>query len=75
MAQVEDVSVRAEAAGNSGARRSVQGMAGCANGDFAVVADPDGGALAPDVGPPMAGGHWAQDRTVFGQSLVPGGLG
>jgi hypothetical protein len=47
------------------ARRSGDAEAERANGDAAVVADFEGGALAPDIGPPRAGGSWAEDRAVL----------
>jgi len=75
LAQVEDVAVGPQTADDAGARRSGDAVAGRADGDFAVVADPDVRALAPDVGPPGAGGSGAQDGALFGQRLVPSGLG
>ena len=50
-------------------------MAVGADGDFAVVADPDFGLLAPDKGPPRTRRHGAQDGAVCGQGLLPGGVG
>ena len=46
-----------------------------ADGDFAVVADADAGLLAPDVGPPRALGSGTDDRAVFGEGLLVGGVG
>ena len=45
-----------------------------AGGHFAVVADPDAGLLAPDVGPPGALGSGANDRAFLGDGLLLGGL-
>ena len=75
LAEVVDVSVWAQAADHGGPGRGVQGVALGADGDFAVIADADAGVLAPDKGPPRAGGHWAQHRAFFGEGLVAGGLG
>ena len=46
-----------------------------ADGDAAIVADLDGGALAPDEGPPRAAGHGAQHGAFFLFGGVPGLLG
>ena len=45
------------------------------DGNLAVVAHAHGRALAPDEGPPRAGGHGAQDGVLFPHRLVPCGLG
>ena len=45
------------------------------DGHFAVVADADAGALAPDKGPPRAGVSRAQHRAFFGEGLGADGLG
>ena len=58
-----------------GAWRDFHSEALRADGDVAVVADFDDGALAPDVGPPGAARHGAQDGTVFLFGGVPGLLG
>lgn len=42
---------------------------------FTIVPDAHGGALAPDKGPPGISGHWTQDRALFGERLLPGGVG
>ena len=47
------------------ARRSVDAQALGADGDAAIGADEDGGAQAPDVGPPRAARSGAQGGTVF----------
>ncbi len=70
VAQVEDVSVWAEAANDGAAGRGVQALALEAYGDFAVIADADAGLQAPDEGPPGAGGQRPQDRAVLGQGLL-----
>ena len=44
------------------------------DGDLAIVADAHGGALAPDKGPPGAGGHRARDGAFFVQGLLPCGV-
>lgn len=54
MTEVEEVAVWAEAADDGGTGWSINGAALVADGDFAVVADADAGALTPDVGPPGA---------------------
>ena len=51
----ENVAVREEAAGEARTGRSVHGEAEGAEGGFAVVADADGGAEAPEETPPRAG--------------------
>lgn len=75
MAQVVDVTVRAKAADHGGTRRSSNGVAMVANWDFAVVAHPDLGALAPDVGPPRALGRGPDDGSLLGEGLLVGGVG
>ena len=55
VAEVVNVAVRAEAAKHLGARWGINGEALGSDGDFAIVSDPDMGALAPDKGPPRAG--------------------
>ena len=72
--EVEDVTVRAQAADDGGAGWCVEGVALVADGDFAVVTDADARLLAPDVGPPRTSWSWAQDRPFFGQSLAEGSL-
>ena len=74
LAEIIDVSVGAQAADDTGPGRRVHGVALGADGNFAVVADADAGALAPDKGPPRAGGDRAQHRAFFGEGLVTGGL-
>ena len=43
------------------------------DGNLAVVTDAHGGLLAPDKGPPRAGGRGAQDGAFFVQGLLPCG--
>ena len=74
LAQVEDVPVGAQAADDGRARGGGEGLAGGADGHFAVVAHADAGALAPDGGPPGTGGGGAENGSLFGQGLVPSGL-
>ncbi len=73
--EVVDVAVWAQAADDGGAGRGIHGLPLGSDGDFAVVADTHGGLLAPDKKPPWAGGHGPQDGAVFGQRLLPRGLG
>ena len=75
LAEIIDVSVWAQAADHRGPGWHVHGVALGTDGNFAVVADADAGALAPDKGPPRAGGDGSQHRAFFGQGLVAGGLG
>lgn len=55
-----------------GCGRGLYAQAFCADGDTAIGADFDEGALAPDVGPPDAVGRFAQDRAFFLQGKIPG---
>jgi len=48
------------------------GLALGAGGDFAVVADPDAGPLAPDKRPPRTRRDRTQDRAFFRRGLVLG---
>jgi len=57
-----------------GAGRSFQTQALGPDGNPAIGADLDGGAQAPHIGPPRAGGDRSQRRTVFLAGLVPGPL-
>src|SRR3989442_436291 len=75
MTEVEEVAIWPQAADDGGAGRSRDGEALEADGDFAIVADAHAGLLAPDVGPPRAGGNGAQDGAVFGEGLLAGGVG
>lgn len=52
----------------------MDGVAEGADGDFAVVADADAGAPAPDVRPPGAGRDRAEDGALLLAGLIPGGL-
>ena len=58
-----------------GAGRDFEAEALGADGDAAVVADFDLGALAPNVGPPGAARHGPQDGAFFLFGGVPGVLG
>ena len=74
MAEIEDVTVWAQAADDFGTGRGVNGLAQGADGDHAVIADADAGLLAPDIGPPGTGGGGTEDGTVLSQGLGAGGL-
>src|SRR5574340_1411218 len=74
MAQVEDISIRALAAPDGGARRSGNVQAVGAQGDFSVITDSDAGLEAPDIRPPRAGWRRAQGGALLGQGLVTGRL-
>ena len=71
----EDVAVREQAVDEAGAWRGVHGEAEGAEGDFAVVADADGGAEAPDEAPPRAGRRRAELGAVFCEGLRACGVG
>ena len=49
-------------------------MALGADGDFAAIADTDGGLLAPEVRPPRALGRGADDGALVGEGLLVGGV-
>ena len=74
VAEVIDVAVRAQAADDGGAWRSLQGLALGGDGDFAVVADADAGLLAPDKRPPRTGRDRTQDGAFFGAGSCSGGV-
>ena len=57
----------------AGARRGGEAEARSADGDAAVGTDEDGGAQAPDAGPPRAARSGAQRGTVFFGGGLPGG--
>ena len=59
----------------AGAGRRVHGKAEGADGDFAVVADADAGAEAPDERPPRAGRGRTELGAVFCESLRACGVG
>jgi len=63
--EVKEVSVRSQAADDGRAGRGGNGMALVVYGDFAIIADADMGALAPNIGPPGTGGSGAQDGAFF----------
>ncbi len=71
----ENVAVWEEAADEARAWRGVHGEAEGADGDFAVVADTDGGAEAPEETPPRAGWRRAESGTVLGEGLLVCGAG
>lgn len=75
MAEVVEVAIGSQAADDFGAGWGVNGMALVTDGDFTVVADPDAGLLAPDVGPPRALGGGTDDGAFGGEALLVGGLG
>ena len=70
----EDVAVEKLAFDDAGARRGVDGKAKGADGDFAIVADKDGGSEGPDESPPRAGGSGTDDGVFSLQSGLVGGL-
>ena len=74
-AEVVDVTIGKKTADDGGAGWSINGLALCADGDGAVVADADTGLLAPDVAPPRAGGSGTDDGSFFGEGLLLGGVG
>jgi len=74
LAEIEDVTVWAQAADDFGTGRGVNGLAQGADRDHAVISDADAGLLAPDVGPPRAGWGGTEDGTVLSQGLGAGGL-
>jgi len=59
VAEVIDVAVGAQAANDCGPGWCGHRLSLGTDGDLAIVADAHGGALAPDKGPPGAGGHGA----------------
>ena len=63
--EVEEVAVGSQAAQDSRAGRGGNGMTLIVYGDFAIIADADMGALAPNIGPPGTGGSGAQDGAFF----------
>ena len=65
-AEVEEVAVGSQAADDGGAGWGGNGMALVVYGDFAIIADADMDALAPNIGPPGTGGGGAQGRAFFG---------
>ena len=74
VAEVEDVSVGPQAAHDAAAGWGRKSLALESNGNFAVIADAYAGALAPDVGPPRAGGSGPQHGAFFGEGLLPCGV-
>ena len=74
VAEVIDVTVGAQGADDGGARRSINGLALGADGDFTVVTDPNVGPLAPDKGPPRARRYRTQDGAFLGDGLFSGGV-
>lgn len=74
LTEVEEVAVGSLAADDGAARRSVQAPALGADGDLAVVADAPAGLLAPDIGPPRAGGHGPEHAAAFAQGQLARGV-
>lgn len=71
----EDVAIEAETADDAGSRGSIDGKAQGTDGDGAVVGDAKCGTLAPNEGPPGAGGSGADDEMVFCEGGGPCGVG
>ena len=74
VAEVIEVALWTEAADDVGAWGGVNGLALGADRDFAVIADADAGLLAPDEGPPRAGGDGTQDGAFFPAGLAVCGV-
>ena len=74
LVEVIDVAVWAETTDDGGPKRSFNGLAVGACGDFAVVADADAGLQAPDKGPPRTSRGGTEDGTFFGEGLGFGGM-
>ena len=68
--EVKEVSVGSQAAQDGRAGWGGNGMTLVVNGDFAIIADADMDALAPNIGPPGTGGGGAQNRAFFRQGQV-----
>ena len=75
MTQVVDIAVGSEAADDVGARGGGQRMALGADGNFAVIADADAGALAPDERPPGTGRSGTKNGALFSAGLSLGSVG
>jgi len=75
LAEVENVTIGAEATDDGGAGWSVNGLALGADRDFTIVSDADAGLLTPDVGPPRTVGIGTEDGTFFREGLLVGGVG
>lgn len=71
-AEVIDVAVGSQAADDQRAGRSIQAHALGSDGDFAIIADADTGALAPNERPPGTRRHWTNDGAFLGQRLLAG---
>ena len=67
VAEVEDVTIGPQTADDGGTGWGVDGQALGTDGDFAIVADADPGALAPDIGPPGTRRSRAEDGTLLSQ--------
>ena len=74
VAEVEEVTVRSEAADDGTARGRVDAPALEGDRDLAIVAGPHAGLLAPDVGPPRTHGGHAQNGAFFGAGLGARGM-
>jgi hypothetical protein len=68
------IAVGTQAAEGQGSRGIVDGEALGAAGDFAVLSNPDVGALAPDKGPPRAAWNRTQAGAVFDAGLLTRGV-
>ena len=73
MAEIIDVAIRAQATDDGAAGWGNEAEALGADGDFAVVADPDPGLLAPDKRPPRASRSGTQNGAFLGQGLLESG--
>ncbi len=71
---VVNIAFGPQAAHDLAAWCGTDGLALEADGNFAVVADAHGGALAPEAGPPRASRNGAQQGAFFGQGLLEGGV-
>jgi hypothetical protein len=68
--EAEEVAVGSPAAENGRAGWGSNGMTWVVYGDFAIIADANMGALAPNIGPPGTGGGGVQDGAFFRQGQV-----
>jgi hypothetical protein len=73
MAENGEVAIGVEAMNKARARRSGDAEAEGADGNAAIVADFEGGALTPNVRPPRAAWSWPERGTFFLGGEVPGG--
>ncbi len=68
------IAVGMGAADDFGTRRPVDGQALGTDGDATIVADLDGSALTPDIGPPGTAGIRTQEGTFFRPGPLRGGV-